>query len=716
MFEPRYLCRSAVVGFLVLAALGLSSSPTQGHPPVPPEFGPSVQAVESQAPLLPVQPVEEPFWQTYPISGGEIISLAVHPEQPETVYAGTRDGGVFRTTDGAETWEPRRGGLTFFPIRTLVIHPGEPDTLYAGTDFDGIWKTTDGGLNWKRASTGLDIDMVVFQILIDPSDPDVLYASLGGGVGMVIGAIYKSTDGGSSWQLRETGIPHSSDWEEYINGVFCLVLDPAHPGTLYAGTLFDGAFKTTNGGDTWTAINQGMPVMESSPDYYHSVNALALDPYHANRLVAIIEGRYYTYGAAGWQKISTGMGYASSGLFRSDLWFHPTESGVIYCTGDRLSVSRDDGLTWEQLLGWDTSGHVSQAGFHPSTPGRIYAATEPLFNFNGGVYRSDDGGEHWDLKTAGLTAASINSVATDPQDPQAIFAGSGSGTSHVYYSYDGGANWGTTHLSSGSDIHALLVDPLDSQVVYATNGSLQRSTDRGQTFEVIEGVEQVVPLAITPGASGPIYAGAQFGEGVYKSEDGLIWTAKTKGLPLFGERIPPILSLAVDPHRPQSVWAGMQFGGGLSRSDDAGETWHTVGFTDTNFVEAIAFHPTDPQTILVGAGSTDGRIYKSTDGGKTWEMKEEEIAQVKQIVYDPRNPDWVYAATEGFGVLRSFNGGESWRIFNPGLFYPFTYELAWAGTPQEPILIAPTYGSGLYHIQPGVQTLDLLFLPFTQRK
>jgi photosystem II stability/assembly factor-like uncharacterized protein len=207
--------------------------------------------------------------------------------------------------------------------------------------------------------------------------------------------------------------------------------------------------------------------------------------------------------------------------------------------------------------------------------------------------------------------------------------------------------------------------------------------------------------------------GASFGHGIYKSDDGgSTWEQKNQGLPTFGGSVCPILSIAIDPDDLATVWAGMQYGGGIARSTDGGEQWQVMGLTETNFVEAIAVNPANSDEILAGGGSWDGSIFKSTDGGNTWQEKVSDIALVQDIVYDPRNPRWVYAATEGYGVLRSFDGGENWHDYSAGIFYPVLYSLATTGG-DAPRLVVGSYGSGLYWVDPPAPIQ--VFLPVVSR-
>jgi len=621
---------------------------------------------------------------------------------------GTRDAGVFKTIDGGGSWHPARSGLTFYPIRSMVVDPQNPNVVYAGTDYDGIWKSTDGGETWFQSSSGLYKGLIVFDIEIDPQDTDTLYAGLGGGAGLVIGNVYKSKDGGATWAIKDAGIPRSSETSTYTNGIFTLAIDPDDPSLLYAGTNFEGAFRSTNGGDAWTAITEGLPYL-AYPDWFHSVNDLAVDPHHSNRIGAIAGSKYYVFDeVAGWQQVSNEtLGTASK------LYYHPVDPLVLYSPGGLagFSKSTDGGVNWEGF-----KPGIFDIAFHTSFPNTLYGAHDGNFNEIGGVYRSQDQGETWSEAYQGVMAQAVQSVAIDPQDSDRIYAGTGNG--HFFRTQDGGVTWERGFYESYEPLYNfgaikdLAVDPLDSQKIYLAGFSgFFTSTNHGAVFEEIDQVVSPSCIAVAEHTSTVVYVGAN--RGIYHSTDGgSTWDQVTETLPVFGSSTCPILSIAVDPNDPDTVWAGMQFGGGIARSTDGGDRWQVMGLTETNFVEAIAINPDNSDEILAGGGFWDGSIFKSTDGGSTWQEKTSDIAFVQDIVYDPRNPRWVYAATEGYGVLRSFDGGESWHDFSAGIFYPLLYSLA-TTKDGSPRLVVGSYGSGLYWIDPPAP-VDV-FLPFISR-
>lgn len=706
-----------LVAQVALSFAGVPASPAFGLAGVsPPAQRPQTSLLDvAGQPAAAAAAAAAATWQPYPIDGGEITSIASDPGDPQVVYVGTRDAGVFKTTNGAQSWLPARAGLTYNPIRSLVVDPQHRQILYAGTDYNGIWKSTDGGATWADASSGLDKGLIVFSIVIDPQHTSTLYAGLAGGVGLVTGNIYKSTDGGASWTMRDQGIPRYSG-STYTNGVFTLAITDGNPALLYAGTNFDGAFRSGDGGTTWAAINGGLP-LRSNSTLRKTVNALTVDPHHANRLSALISGDYYVYSSDSWQKVSQGSYSANGSLFTDHLYFHPTDPAIIYSAGDRFSVSTDGGVTWTKTLGWNTSGEIPAIAFHPTTPDTIYAASDVLMGFTGGVYKSTDRGDSWADASQGIAALAISSVAIDPQDTSNIYAGTGDASGgYLYRTQDGGVTWSRGYYTINpppyeqqvydfSAIKAIAVDPLDSQKLYMVATNFYTSTNQGERFYKVDTVEYPASIAIAAHASSPIYVGTSF-KGIYKSADGgQTWAPKTQGLPTISGRPNAVRSLAIDPTSPDTVWAGTDFGGGVLKTVDGGEHWQVKGFTAyaSLAVEAIAVHPQNSNIILVGASSGEGAIYKSTDGGSTWQPKIEGIAPVQQFVFDPRNPSWIYAAVEGYGssgVLRSFDGGESWHDYSGEIFYAQVYSLAIsAGDP--PLLLAGSYGAGLYWSRPA---------------
>ena len=641
-------------------------------------------------------------WVSYPLYGGEMTSIAIDPNNPKIVYVGTRDAGVYKTRDGGTYWIPAHDGLTFYPIRSLAIDPNNSGILYAGTDYNGVWKSIDSGATWFKSSNGLDESLIIFNIVIDTQNSNTIYAGLAGGIGLSIGNIYKSKDGGSNWELSDDGFtPHS---ESYKNAIISLAIDPGNSAILYAGTNFDGAFMSNDTGKTWSAINDSLPIL--SEDYYETVNGLAAHPNNSGRVCAIIQGRYYIYNGSYW-KIKCDD-FINESIFSAHLYFYPADTSIIYSSGDRFSRSINGGEDWENYLGWGGNTYCSNVpdiAFNSLTPDTIFAATDILFNFDGGVFKSTDQGENWNENSDGVTATVISSVAIDPQNINRIYAGEGNG--HFYRSQDGGTNWEHEYFDA-DEFTDIEIDPANSANIYLTSlTGLYKSEDYGDNFTEISEVENPECIEINPLSSNTIYAGSSL-NGIYKTTNGgTTWEQKNEGLPeIGGGMFNPVLSIAIDPDDTSAVWAGTQYQGGILKSTSGGDEWTSKGLTGEDMVHCIAINPNNSNEILVGSENySGGNIYKSSNGGDNWVKKDSMIAYVFDIKYDPRDPQFVYAATEGYGVLRSTDGGETWYDYSDGIFYPILYSLDISQN-DSVLLVAGTYGSGLYHIHPELSGID----------
>lgn len=631
-------------------------------------------------------------WRQYPLYGGEMTSIVIDPIDRATVYVGSRGGGVFKTVDGGLSWQTARDGLTYLPIRSLAPHPADRDVLYAGTDYHGVWKSVDGGASWFEAGVGLDEGMIVFNLEIDPRNPDIVYCGVAGGVALSIGNVFRSDNGGATWTVVNQGLV--SDGGDFSNGVLALGLDPDSPQTLVAGTTFEGVFRTTSSGDSWQVINDGVPFL-SNTDYRQGVSALAVDHHRGGRPLAVIGGDLFAHDTTeGWQQVSTG--YVSLGFISSQLFVHPTNPQRLYAAGGiaGLSVSQDAGVTWQNLH----SG-CDRVAVDPGAVDNLYCTNDAGGDLVGGVHVSTDGGDSWSENINGLAAVSIRAVAVDSSDENRIYAG---GDGYLYRSDDAGTTWnrGVEDRGHGNFSYDLgrvgdiAVDPAHPEIVWVTSfGGLMRSTDFGVILEEVDVGEAFVDHLVF--AAAKMYAGTN-GAGVIATADGgATWRQSTAGFPTFGSQPCPVLSLAADSQDPPFVLAGTQFGGGVARSTDGGLTWQVMGLTDHNFVDAVAVNPADNNDILAGAGSWEGGIYRSRDGGVTWSEAVSGIAFVYDFAFDPHNPGHVYAATDGYGVLRSTDGGDTWQDFSAGIFHPRLLSLA-VTQQGSPRLIAGSLGSGLY--------------------
>lgn len=256
---------------------------------------------------------------------GEVSAIAIDPLDTATIYAGTNGGGVFKSSDGGRNWTALNSGLSLGErfVQALVIDPSNPNVLYLGTlasNAAGVFKSTNGGQTWSTSNSGLPFTHGS-ALAIHPRNSATLY--LGAGNGPVPGAVHKSTNGGQSWS--QTGL---------INvGISGVVVDPVNPNTVYA-VGFNAVYKSTNEGQSWTAS-------------YTSASVLAIDPTRPSTILAA--------GAQGiFKSINSGESWTQlSALATRSLSIDPINSNVMYAGTNEAGVlkSTDGGITWQPANG-----------------------------------------------------------------------------------------------------------------------------------------------------------------------------------------------------------------------------------------------------------------------------------------------------------------------------------------------------------------------------
>jgi photosystem II stability/assembly factor-like uncharacterized protein len=636
--------------------------------------------------------------QTSGPGGGTIQALVIDPSSPSTLYAGTFEGGVFKSTNGGDSWSAVNSGLSSSmfsggpaktPVYALAIDPGTPATLYAGTSGNGVFKTTDGGASWSAVNSGLP-KTSVYVIAIDPSAPATLYAGTYDAFNG--GNVFKSTNGGASWSAVTSGLAISS-------AVYSLAIDSSRPSTLYAGTD-RSVFKSTNGGASWSEVNY------TSGD---AVRALVIDP---GNPATLYEGRGQggifksTNGGARWVAVNTGL----TTPFVQSLAIDPSNPATLYAGtayydnegyGRGIFKTTNGGASWSAVNSGLPAVDVRTVVIDPGNPATLYAGTPR------GVYKSTNGGASWSAVNSGLAATLVQSVVTDPSSPSTLYAGTV--TSGIFKSTDGGVSW--SEANSGLTVpavRALAIDPSNPATLYAGTyfdssyrGTIFKSTNGGASWskvnsgrEVFAGLSSATPvnaIAIDPSNPATVYVGTYGGEVVFKSTNGgASWSGIKSGL--FTNNV---YSLAIDPSNPATLYAGSEYSG-VFKSTDGGASWRGInsGLSTANTVYSIAIDASAPATLY--AGSYGGGVFKSTNGGASWSAVNSGLTATKvySVVIDPSSPATLHAGTSD-GVFKSTDGGASWSAVNSGLSAPTVLSLAI--DPHNPdTLYAGTYGGGVF--------------------
>lgn len=306
-----------------------------------------------------------------------IVVIALHPTNPNILYVATNDY-IYKTRDGGETWDNLSKGLTHSRVISMAIDPAYPATVYAGTKGDAVFKSYDGGQRWVSLRAGLEdvtITSVVNQFVFDPRESTHLFAATTMGV-------FESQNGGELWQKRMEGMKE-------VLMVVTLALDPTRPELMYAGTS-GGVYRSVNRGQRWEKANNGLvppEVLKSSRAL--GVTVIQVDEHAPDTVyAATLSGLYKsTDQAQSWTRI----GEALPDQMISGFVLDRTQAGVLYtATREGVHRSRDGGQTWEALNKGLATRNVRSLAQSRIDPKVWYLGTN-----GSGLYRSQDGGETW---------------------------------------------------------------------------------------------------------------------------------------------------------------------------------------------------------------------------------------------------------------------------------------------------------------------------------
>jgi photosystem II stability/assembly factor-like uncharacterized protein len=579
------------------------------------------------------------------------------PGDPGLVYIGTFGGGVLRSRDEGRTFQPANTGLTTLAVTALAVDPVHCEIVYAGTFSGGIFRTQDSGRTWASVAGPNPL-----WLAIDPRRPNILYAGLLGG-----DLVVKTVDSGATWQPANRGLPAASVWT--------IQIDREEPDVLYLGTSGAGAFKSTDGGGSWTAMPVG-PIVWS----------LALDPRRRDTIYAGTNGDGVYRSDDGGTSFHK-MGSPGDGIVLA-LAHDPGRRGLVYAgtAGGGVAVSHDFGVTFTTTA---LGGSLTLAlAIHDT--GDVYAATG-----NDGVLASGSYGAVWRPVAAAplgaITAQNIYGLAVDPAAPSRVIAATNDGG--LIGSSDAGDTWsrqGTGFASRSS--RQITFDPTDRRRIYAgafIGGGVQVSTDSGATWttrRVGPNTSYVWSTAVDR-RSGAVFAGT-VGQGLWRSTNGA-----TTFTPLGESVITDNRSVLADGDR---ILAGGRQG--LHRSTDGGITWTQ---TATAFINNLTVDPRDANLVYA---ATQTGVLRSRDGGVTFTAINAGLTVLRtsrgsSVLVDPRDSATLYVGTEGAGVFKSTDGGQSWRSVSQGLANLNVFALAL--DPANPDVLYAGGASGVFKTTTG---------------
>jgi photosystem II stability/assembly factor-like uncharacterized protein len=674
--------------------------------------------------------------------GGRSVAVAGSVTRPNEYWMGTTGGGVFKTTDGGHTWLPVADKYFGGTIGGIDVSASNPDVVYVGTgEFpirgnvspgDGVFKTTDGGKTWT--SMGLAATQQISRVLVHPTNPDVVYVAA---QGHAFGpnpdrGVYKSTDGGKTW----TKILSRND----STGASDLAMDPSNPDVLYAsfwqaqrypwklvsGGAGGGIFKSTDGGAHWTELthNPGLP-----KGLLGNIG-LTVSPAMPSRVWALIEadsGGVYRSddGGATWAWINHDHKLRIRAWYYMKLTADPKDSNGVWALNVIFYKSKDGGRTFQQIDVLHGDTHALWVA--PNDPQRL------ILGDDGGASVSTNGGKTWtDLDFA---TAQFYHVTTTNHFPYHV-CGAQQDNSGVCgpSRWPGGidrAQWYDVAGESGY-IQALPDTP-DVTFGGDNSGFLARVDHHANSFRIVnpwpdspdghpasEGrirFQWTAPLLVSPHEHNTLYIGANV---LLKSTDeGQSWTAISPDLtrhdaatmgPSGGpitldqttaEYYATIFAIAESPVQAGVLWAGSD-DGLIHVSQDGGKTWVNVTppdvkpFTRISIIDASS-HAAGVAYVAANRYQLDDPapyIYKTTDFGHTWTKIVEGLPAteyVRTVREDPERAGLLFAGTER-GVFVSFDDGAHWQTLRRNLPIVPVHDLVI----KEGDLVAATHGRSFW--------------------
>ncbi|WP_345248579.1 WD40/YVTN/BNR-like repeat-containing protein [Nibrella saemangeumensis] len=680
---------------------------------------------------------------------GRVADLAVNPANPSEYYVAVASGGVWKTVNAGTTFTPVFDDQGSYSIGCVTLDPNNTKVVWVGSGEnnnqrsvaygDGVYKSEDGGKSWKNM--GLKQSEHIGSIVVDPNNSDVVYAAAYGPLWSSGGerGIYKTTDGGKTWKAILTVSEHTGFSE--------LHMDPRNSNVLYAtahqrqrkvftyigGGPESALYKSTDGGATWNKSMKGLP---TGIDLGRI--GLAISPVNPDHLFAIVEagdnkGGLFASTDRGnsWEKRSS---YSTSGNYYQRIFCDPKDISRLYSMNVYLQVSDDGGKTFRNL--GEKNKHVDNhvIWVNPANTRHM------LVGCDGGLYESFDGAQNWSFK-ANLPVTQFYKVSLDNSLP-------------FYYVYGGtqdnfslGGPSRTTSLNgivnsdwfitNGGDGFESQVDYTDPNIVYAQSqyGGLVRYDRRTGEQVDIKPVEPAkdtpyrwnwdAPLLISQHDHKRLYFAS---DRVFRTNDqgntwqvispdlsrqvdrnkltvmGRVWSvdavAKNQSTDIYGQ----VTTLAESVVDPNLLYAGTD-DGLIHVTTDGGKTWTKVnsvaGVPDRTYVNMIITSAHQKNVAYAAFNNhRDGDfkpyLFKTTDGGKTWKPIQNNLPDrgtVYCVAEDHKNPNLLFAGTE-FGVFFSLDGGARWVQLKGGL--PTIAIRDMEIQKRENDLVLATFGRGYY--------------------
>ena len=682
------------------------------------------------------------------LTSGRISDFAVNPDNYHEYYVATSSGGVWKTVNSGVTYKPIFDGQGSYSIGCVTLDPNNPHAVWVGTGEnnnqrsvaygDGIYLSRDGGESWENK--GLKESEHIGKIIIDPRDSDLIYVAAIGPLWSEGGdrGVFKSTDGGNKWEAVLVLDKHT--------GVTDLIMDPRDPDVLYAAahqrrrhvfTLVGGGpgsalYKTTDGGVNWEKLKKGLPSTVMGRI------GLAISPVNPDVIYSIVEamnGQQGTYRSsnrgASWKKMSD---YVTSGNYYQEIVAHPTDVNTLYSMSTYNMVSYDGGKAFQRLGEKDKHVDNHALWINPENPDHM------LNGNDGGIYETFDNALNWHFK-ANLPVTQFYKVAVDNDLPfYNVYGGTQDNWSLGGPSRTTNQNGITNDdwfVTLGGDGFESQIDPDDANIVYSQYqyGNLYRfDKQSGERVDIKPRARRGedayrwnwdAPLHVSAHVSERIYFAANK---MFRSDDrGQSWEVISEDLTRQIDRnqlkvMGRVWSFeAIEKNQSTSKYGTLvafhesllnrdllfvgSDDGLIHVTEDGGKSWKKIsrfpGVPDITYVNMIIASQHDENVVYAAfnnhkRGDFTPYLLKSTNKGKTWKSISSNLPKrgsIYSIAEDYKNPDLLFTGTE-FGVFFSIDGGKHWKQLKSGLPTIAVRDLAIHRGEDD--LVLGTFGRGFY--------------------
>ncbi|MDY6873386.1 MAG: hypothetical protein SVR81_05395 [Chloroflexota bacterium] len=675
----------------------------------------------------------------YGLDGGTVEGVVIDPNDPNTIYANSWGAGIYKSTDGGETWENKSTGLRSPYIYEIAIDPENSDHILVSSYEKGVDESIDGGDNWHQTK-GWPEYAVAYSIDYNPNDTSIVYAAIreqtiydsNGHAVWWPGGVWKSIDGGENWIDTTIDNGFNGDY------VYDLAIDPSNPNYIYTANHRTGVYKTTNAGGNWESIGGGL--------VHGDIRGVQVDNVNNRLNAGIWDGygySYYVLPNGPWVSVnwtnsrdlsvyevqidpnhpSTTYLTTASGVYRCENPSSGSACSLVAHSGDFVfDLAIDSSETHSSGYSKTLYTGLQHFAVHKSTDAG--GDFSPIYNgidanivksilvdprhtdiqfisaISRGLFRTEDSAAHWSTLAHALSLRNINDIVYRPAYDDVYYVGDQN--SGVYFTSDTGDSWiagiwGLTRESVTEDRVETFtdeippngaygwMDPVDYQDLLDVQGG--ESLDRAST-------PSVTTLGFDPNNPAYMFAGKDGSGIVYSNNFGQQWTPSNIGYGTVNDSL-------VDPNGTSPLYlAGFNTYGVMRSTNRTSWTAMNTGLHANPYVYSLEM--ISPGVYLAG---TNSGIYKWN--GSSWIHKGLEYNSVVGLAIDPINPSSVWALVYNVGLYHSSDGGETWSLYptdgetdRPIINTKFLSIEAFESTPGVSEFYIGSDGGGLIHFTP----------------